>query len=72
MPATIKVEYKPDEDLAGGLRVLVCQIAANREKDYNPLTKTSFNRQLDEICQIAFEEGLKFERKHPKLSNGRN
>ena len=69
MPIDINVKCKPEESLGGRIRVLLCQESSLQGlPDRNPLTETNFNALLDGIAQAAFDEGRRFENKHPNLS----
>lgn len=63
----IKVRCTPDAQPATAIRTLFCRVANQEPSDENPLVKTDFNLLLEQIAQLAFEEGRAFEKMHPKL-----
>lgn len=61
MPTEIKIMCKPDSDIAGKLRTLLCYESVTKHPpSYNPLTQTNFNKWIDDLAQAAFDEGLRF------------
>lgn len=68
MPTRIEVKYSPDEGLGMKIRTLFCREAGKEPDDKNPLQETDFNALLEQIAQVAFDEGRQFERKHGNLS----
>jgi hypothetical protein len=70
MPVSINVKCDPDQTAASELRNLICRESAYvpTEKPRNPLMETNFNELLERVVQYAFDEGRRFEKKHPNLS----
>jgi hypothetical protein len=70
MPTQIEIKCSPSQSLALEIRTLFCRESTKKPNGDNPLSTTNFNELLNQIAQAAFEEGLIFRQKFPKLDIG--
>lgn len=68
MPVEIQIKCSPASGAASDIRGLFCALAAREPvPNWNPLVETNFNKLLEKIAQVAFEEGRQFQKDHPDI-----
>lgn len=60
----IQIIYTPDTEAANNIRTLFCKESQRQD---NPLIETNFNELLQEVAQIAFDEGRNFQKNNPNI-----